>query len=158
MSLESWILFLRYTRFPLPDRGNILIDHSREFSFFIQPISISGVRQGHVRRDPSGSARRCIRTRVCSRGCVQRIVDQDALRSALEVFVLSAGKRPQEEAERDHPEEQRGGDDGSGFRHLRHQVRRSAFNVTSNDELAINAAASSGVTLPVAASGIAITL
>src|SRR3569623_1593398 len=103
---------------------------------------------------------RCSRCIAVPRlGPVGGIVEQDALRCAVHVFVLPRFQRPEEgreaepaHAKRDRDEEEQDVHCSLAF------PRRSAFRITMIDELDMATAAISGVTWPRIASGTAARL
>ena len=78
------------------------------------------------------------------------MVDEDALRIAIRIVVLPCTQRPQQDRECTKAEAQRGGNNQRNAIHVFPLTSRSALRVTSSDELAINTAAISGVTMPIA--------
>jgi len=89
---------------------------------------------------------------------VVRIVDQDALSIAFGIVILAAAQRPQQYRQRAQSERESRCDDERDPVHVLVLASLRALRVTRSDELAIIAAAISGVTRPNAATGMAITL
>lgn len=81
------------------------------------------------------------------------VVEQDAVRGAVEILELAAFERPQESAQADKPEEKGDRDQNDDDVHARILESRKALPVTRSDELDIATAAISGVTSPIIASG-----
>lgn len=87
------------------------------------------------------------------------IIEQDSVRSAIEIVVLAARDRPEESGKPASAEQESNRNkNGKSRDHGACAFSLSAFSVTTSDDEAIATAATSGVTRPSAARGTATTL